>query len=332
MPLLFTVCLAVGAFIVTLLSTPFLIKSAFAKSITGRDVNKPGKPVVAEMGGFALFLGVACALSLAALVFTFADGDSHSLTLLLAALAAIAIIALVGVFDDLFKLSWKTKTLTPVLAALPLVAITAGDTTMSLPFLGSINLGLFYTFLLIPVGVTGAANAINMVAGYNGAEAGTGAVISFFLLVIAIQSQSWVAAAILAACFGACLAFLCFNWNPARIFPGDVGTLVIGACIAAGVIIGNMEKFGLILFIPAFFELASTLYYGVLGVKRRALCHNPVIASDGKLSPPRGAEHYTLFYWILSKKPMRETALVLCVIALYALCGAAALAVYYYKL
>ena len=252
--------------------------------------------------------------------------------LLLAALASTAIIALVGVFDDLFKLSWKTKLVTPVLAAFPLVAVKAGSTAMSLPFVGAVDFGLFYTFALIPIGVTGAANAINMVAGYNGVEAGTGAVISFFLLAIAVQSQAWVAAAILAACFGACAAFLFFNWNPARVFPGDVGTLVIGACLAAGVIIGNMEKYGLILFIPAFFELGSTLFYGAQGIKRRALCHNPHIAGDGKLSPPRGAENYTLFYWILSKRPMRETALVVTVLALYAVCGVAALAVYWFKL
>ncbi len=332
MPLIFTLALAFGAFLVTLFSTPFLVRSARRKGIVGRDVNKPGRPEVAEMGGFAIFLGVVCALSLAVLVTTFNDKDSYSLSLLIAALASIAIIALVGVFDDLFKLTWKTKLLTPVLASFPLVAIKAGSTTMSLPFVGAIDLGLFYTFVLIPIGVTGAANAMNMTAGYNGVEAGIGAVISVFLLAIAVSTQNWVAAAILAACFGACLAFLYFNWNPARIFPGDVGTLVIGACIAAGVILGNMEKYGLILFLPAFFELFSTLYYGAQGIKRRALCHDPHIAGDGRLSPPKGAEHYTLFYWILSKKPMRETALVLTVLALYVACGLVALVVYYYKL
>jgi UDP-N-acetylglucosamine--dolichyl-phosphate N-acetylglucosaminephosphotransferase len=332
LPTLFTAALAFGAFLVTLLSTPLLIRSARSKGITGRDVNKTNRPEVANMGGFAVFLGIACALSLFVLVVTFQDRDSHSLSLSLAALASIAIIALVGVFDDLFKLSWKTKLLTPALAALPLVAITAGDTTMTLPFVGWIDVGYAYTFLLIPIGVSGAANAVNMVAGYNGVEAGIGAIMSVFLLAIAVQSGNWVAAAILASCLGACLAFLVFNWNPARVFPGDVGTLVIGACIASAVIIGNMEKYGLILFLPAFFELASTLFYGAQGIKRRALCHNPVIAADGRLSPPKGAEHYTLFYWILSKKPMKETALVVSVLALYALCGVLALAVYFYKL
>ncbi|MEM0475847.1 MAG: hypothetical protein QW343_03565 [Candidatus Norongarragalinales archaeon] len=331
-PLLFTLALAFGAFIVTLFSTPFLVKSALHKGIVGRDVNKPHRPVVAEMGGLAVFLGVACALSLFVLVVTFQDKDSHSLALALAALASIAIIALVGVFDDLFKLSWRTKLVTPMLASLPLVAITAGNTTMSLPFFGAVNLGWFYTFVLIPLGVTGAANAVNMVAGYNGVEAGIGVVVTAFLLVIAVQTQNWVAAAILASCFGACLAFLLFNWNPAKIFPGDVGTLVIGACIAASVIIGNMEKYGVVLFAPAFFELASTIFYGAQGIKRRVLCHNPQIDERGRLSPPRGTEHYTLFYWILSKKPMKETTLVLTVLALYAACGFAALALYYYKI
>ncbi|NYZ77855.1 UDP-N-acetylglucosamine--dolichyl-phosphate N-acetylglucosaminephosphotransferase, partial [Candidatus Micrarchaeota archaeon] len=224
--------LAAVAFAITFIATPFYAKRALAKGISGRDVNKPNRPRVAEMGGLAIFAGVAASISLGILYLTFIDANFTLLTLSLAALAALSLIALIGVFDDLFKLTWKTKALMPLAAALPLVAVKAGETVMNLPFLGDVNFGLFYTFILIPLGVTGAANAFNMSAGYNGLEAGIGFIVSAALLSIAVASGSTAAVVVLAALAGACLAFLKFNWFPARVFPGDVGTLVVGVGIA----------------------------------------------------------------------------------------------------
>ncbi|NYZ77916.1 hypothetical protein H0N96_00760, partial [Candidatus Micrarchaeota archaeon] len=84
--------------------------------------------------------------------------------------------------------------------------------------------------------------------------------------------------------------------------------------------------------IPAFYELAATIYYAFKRVWRRPACHNPVILKDGRLKPPKGAEHYTLFYYLLSKKPIREAGLVKTVYAIYLLFAAIALAVYWLKI
>ncbi|MEW5955542.1 MAG: glycosyl transferase family 4 [Candidatus Micrarchaeota archaeon] len=311
-----------------LILAPLLIRSALKKGLVDRDSNKPGRPTVAAMGGFAVYAGLVLGVLLAVLVISLADHQFQLLVTLLAALLSVSIIALMGAFDDLFKLRWGVKAFLPVFAALPLIAVLAGDTAVSLPFVGAVDLGLFYTFILIPIGVTGAANAVNMSAGYNGLEAGEGAVISVFLLVIALSTGNVAAAVILAALFGACLAFLKFNWNPARVFPGDVGTYVIGGAIAAAVIIGNMEKFGLILFLPAFYELFATVYYKFKKVDRRKTCHNPVL-KGGKIIPPKGAENFTLAFFILGRKPMAESRLVATILLLYAACGCAALALFF---
>ncbi|NYZ75477.1 glycosyl transferase family 4 [Candidatus Micrarchaeota archaeon] len=316
------------AFLAAVIAAPILIASARKKGLMGHDVNKPNRPLVAEMGGFAIFGGLAAGILVGLLAISFYDNQFQLAVFLLAALASIAFIALIGVFDDLFKLSARTKLFLPVIASLPLVAVLAGDTTMSLPFFGDVNLGLFYTFILIPLGITGAANAVNMSAGYNGLEAGIGAVASFFLLVIALSVGSLPAAVILAACLGACLAFLYFNWFPAKVFPGDIGTYTIGCALAAAVILGNMEKFGVIVLIPAFYELAATLYYSLRKVERRKVCHNPVL-KDGKIIPPKGTECFTLAFFILGRKPMTERNLVLSMLALYALFGVIALAVFF---
>lgn len=328
-PFELAVLFAIVSFAITFISTPILVSSATRKKIFGIDANKNSKPKIPYLGGFAVFAGIASSILLSVLYLAFLKNDVQETNLLLASIASITMLALIGIFDDVFKLSWKTKALIPVIGAFPLVAITAGDTAMSLPFFGYVDFGLLYTFVLIPLGVTGAANAVNMAAGYNGVEAGSVAVISAFLLFIALQANAFPAAVILAATLGACLAFLKYNWLPAKIFPGDVGTLALGAAIASAVIIGNMEKYGVILFIPAFYELGATVYYWLKGIERREACHNPVISKDGKLSPPKGAEKYTLFYRILAWKPMTESGLVKTVLILYALCGVLALAVFF---
>ena len=329
MDLLMLFLFAAVSFAITFFSTPVLIASARRKKIFGTDDNKLDKPKIPYMGGLALFAGIASGLLLSFLYLVFLQENRIAVELLFASLAAVTLLALIGVFDDFFKLTWKTKSLLPVIGSFPLVAITAGETVMNVPFVGAVDFGLFYTFILVPLGVTGAANAGNMAAGYNGIEAGSMAVVSAFLLLIAVQANALPSAIILAAALGACLAFLKYNWFPAKVFPGDVGTLVLGAAIASAVIIGNMESYGVILFIPAFYELAATLYYYVKGVERRKACHTPFISKNGFLSPPKGAENYTLFYKILSFKPMREKTLVITVLSLYFLCGMLALALFY---
>lgn len=317
------------SFVTTFLATPILIDSATRKKIFGIDDNKPRRPLVPYSGGFAIYAGIAGGILVAILYSVFLKNDPSELNLMLAALASITMLSLIGIFDDFFKLSWKTKALIPVLGALPLVAITAGSTSLGIPFFGEVDLGLLYTFVLLPLGVTGAANAVNMVAGYNGVEAGTVGVISAFLLFIAVQTGSFPASVILAVTLGACVAFLWFNWFPSKVFPGDVGTLALGAAIASAVIAGNMERYGVILFIPAFYELGATLYYWLKGVERREACHNPLIDREGRLTPPRGTGNYTVFYKLLSWKPMREDSLVKTVMLLYCASGLLALFVFF---
>lgn len=328
--------LALVAFLVASISTfltlPLFIQSALRKNVVGHDVNKHRRPAVANLGGVILFFAFSGAILASILLATFIQKNFMIFTELLAGLSAVSILAVVGLYDDVFRISARMKILLPVLGALPLIAITAGDTTMTLPYLGLVDLGPLYTFLLIPLGVTGAANAVNMTAGYNGLEAGLGAVASFFLLLIAWQAGATTAAVILAALLGACLAFLAFNWNPAKVFPADIGTLAIGGALACAVILGNMEKYGVIVLLPAFYELFATLYYNLKKVRRRQACHSPRIHVDGSLSPPPGAERYSLAYFLLSKKPMREPVLVCVMLGLFALCGVLALAAYWLKI
>jgi UDP-N-acetylglucosamine--dolichyl-phosphate N-acetylglucosaminephosphotransferase len=91
-----------------------------------------------------------------------------------------------------------------------------------------------------------------MLAGYNGLEAGLGIIILSVMGFVAWQSGlGWVS--MLAFCMVfALIAFLKYNWYPAKIFPGDTLTYSVGALIACVAILGNMERIAIILFVPYF--------------------------------------------------------------------------------
>lgn len=323
---------AVISAVTTLLLTPWVIYKAQKLKLVGLDVNKLDKRPVANFGGFAIIGALVISILVSVLIFTFYNKDPKITIFLLASISAILIVSIVGVLDDLFKLRHKAKVILPVAGALPLIAIKAGETIVNLPLIGAVDLGIAYTFIIIPLGITGAANASNMTAGYNGLEAGIGAVIAAALLIIAIQSNALASALILAALLGTCLAFLKFNWTPAKIFPADIGTYAIGTTIAAAAIIGNMEKYAVIAILPAFYELVATVYYELKRVKRREACQSPVLLSEGKITPPKGSEKYTLAFLILATFGNdSEKNLVLKMLLLFAITSSAALLTYVLK-
>jgi UDP-N-acetylglucosamine--dolichyl-phosphate N-acetylglucosaminephosphotransferase len=89
-----------------------------------------------------------------------------------------------------------------------------------------------------------------MLAGFNGLEVGMGIVAMGCLAIIAYLIGKITVLVILLAALGALLAALYYNWYPAKVLVGDVGTLSIGAIIGAIVIMGNFEIAGAILLIP----------------------------------------------------------------------------------
>lgn len=281
----------VVSFVVTFLSVPILIRKFSGAKITGKDIHKPGKPEIPEMGGLAvvagLTSGVLCSIALVTL--------SHSslapqlglvpktldLTEIFAALTTILIIAIIGIFDDVVRLRQGVKAILPIFAAIPLVAIGAGISQIYIPFIGSVSLPLIYPILLIPIGIAVITNLTNMYAGFNGMEAGLGLVASAGLLPIAYKSGSIEALILLLALSSALFAFFIYNRFPARIFPGDVGTLTIGATLGSAAILGNFEFAVVLVMIPYIADFAikaknkfpSSGWWGILD-------------KDGKLHSP----------------------------------------------
>ena len=214
-------------------------------------MHKPDQPELPEMGGLAIIAGFGAGILLTLGVASFLHLlPQVDIVILLAALSTILLAGLIGIIDDLIGLRQSVKTLLPLIAALPLMAVRVGQMTMKLPFVGAVNFWIFYPLVLVPLGITGAANAVNMLAGFNGLEVGLGAIAMGSLAIIAASLHESTALILLLSGLGALLGVIYYNWYPARVLVGDVGTLSIGAIIATAVIVGNFEAAGIIVIIP----------------------------------------------------------------------------------
>jgi len=255
--IIFFISFCIAVLTVLLLAPPF-IRRMHEQGLLGKDMNKFTKPPVAELGGVVVFLGFSAGIFISILLATYLQLITIDLMVVLGGFCTIAIITFIGVIDDI--IGWKKGIrqwqhfIIPIIAAIPLICVYAGHTTMVIPILGEINFLIFYPLIIIPLAVTGASNAINMLAGFNGLEAGQGIILTATLTVIAFMSGSIVAVVFGIAMIGALLAFLKFNWFPAKIFGGDSLTLMIGANLAVMSVVGGIEIYGLLITAVFFIE------------------------------------------------------------------------------
>jgi UDP-N-acetylglucosamine--dolichyl-phosphate N-acetylglucosaminephosphotransferase len=247
--------------VLTLFLTKRWIKSAKNANLVGKDMNKPDYPLISRSGG--LIVAIVICFSLLTYIFlktfSFLGIPSSNVIEVFAISATVLLAGFIGFIDDV--LGWKDglsqlqKVLLTIPIALPLTVINAGQSIIQIPLLGNVDLGMLYPLLVVPLGVIGSTNGFNLLAGYNGLETGMGLVIfAVFGLIGIIGGRLWIALIAFIVC--ACLiAFLAFNWYPAKVFPGNSFSYSVGALIATLAILGNMERIAVWLFIPYFLEI-----------------------------------------------------------------------------
>jgi UDP-GlcNAc:undecaprenyl-phosphate GlcNAc-1-phosphate transferase len=206
----------------------------------GRDVHVTPTP---RWGGIAMFggvlAGVAMAYQLPALRLAF---DTNSAEVL-GALLAGALLVGVGVLDDRYDLDALTKFAGQTTAAGVLIIFGVQWSTFWMPFGGGTVLSLGYGqgMLLTVLFTVVLVNAMNFVDGLDGLAAGIGMIaalaVGTFAISLILQygnDPSYYSPALIAAVLGgACVGFLPHNFNPARIFMGDSGSMLIGVLLAA---------------------------------------------------------------------------------------------------
>jgi UDP-N-acetylglucosamine--dolichyl-phosphate N-acetylglucosaminephosphotransferase len=279
--------LFVLAFISTFILTPLLAKKLKEKGIVGVDFHKEEKPRIPEMGGIAILIGFLIAMSLI-------------YSKILVAVLVTSLVGIVGIVD-------RFKKLTPLQKMVSLSAI-------GLLLIHPLNEYNLLYLISIPILFMCACNFTNMLAGFNGLEIGTGAIACLTVAIMAKINYSFESFSLALAMAGSLLAFLYFNKYPAKVFPGDVGTLPIGAVLFSSIAIGGFTVGGFFIFLP--YIIDASLKFISAGIMTRE-SHAPTYILNGKLKVPEKG-YLSLPRLILKIKPMSEKEIVLTIWAIEA--------------
>lgn len=297
------------AFIVTLLATPFVRKLAIEMEIIDKpnEARKQHKYPIAYLGGFAVFLGVMAAIAYS---YTITDGPGGTLEPVpVSIVIGIVAITFTGLADDVWGWDPRLKIAGQLVAAAALAVQDIGtrvaegvlyplfgEPTTVLLTLGPLALqssDVFYWSgtALIAIFVLGGCNAMNLIDGLDGLCSGTAAIMTTALLTIGLlmashasvtdplDSLAGVRIAICMALLGAVLGFLPWNFNPAVIFLGDCGSLLIGYLVVVSILLlgehgdTHLVFAGLIIFALPIMDTS-------LAILRRKLAGVPMSTAD----------------------------------------------------
>ena len=281
------------AAIISCLATP-LVKVLSVK-YGAVDVPKDGRRMhdhpIPRMGGLAIFFGFMASM----LLFVPLDTAKKGM------LAGAVIIVILGVLDDKYALPAKPKFLVQIIAAL--IAVLAGNRieVLSNPNIFSKNLYWELGWLSFPVTVVwivAITNAVNLIDGLDGLACGVSTISSATMLIIAMmRSVNEVDVAVMmAALAGACVGFLPYNLNPAKIFMGDTGATFLGFIMATVSVNGMFKQYTIISFVVPFLMLGLPIFDVCFAVIRR-LSHG-----QSPMQPDRGHVHHRLIDMGFSQK------------------------------
>jgi len=287
------------AFLLTFLATPAVARLNYQRGIVGLDLHKEGRVLVAEMGGLSIFYSL-----LVVLVYHYLLGYHE----LLGVVFGVYMIGTLGIVDWWRRLSPLQK-----ITSFSAVGVFVGFAT-----------GLRAPLVLLGYGLLfmAAVNFTNMLAGFNGLEIGVGAIAALGLAGASYLKGAGASLVLSTALAGALLGFLYYNRYPATVFPGDVGTLVIGATLLPAIALGRLYIPGILVFTP--YALDALLKLFTAGVMTRE-SQSPTSVRDGKLYMPEGS-NLSLPRLFLSRRPMSERDVVLSVWAVEAFFSALAIA------
>lgn len=267
------------SFIIVYLITPNIRYAALRfYVIDKKNHRKIHNKVITKLGGLAIYFGFLGGLMIAT-VFEpgFLKADIFQI---IGLIICSTLMLILGVYDDFQSSGAFTKLLIQTIIALLLIKIGFKLERIFIPGLMDINFGI----LSIPITVLwllGITNAINLIDGLDGLAAGIVAIISlFFCLYGVFLKENFVIFTSLAL-MGSSLAFLKYNFHPAKIFMGDTGSLFLGFVIGClGIYRSKLGNLNNPFFLPAAFTLLLPIMDIVLAVIRRLLRKQHVFSSD----------------------------------------------------
>lgn len=312
------------AFIIAFTSTPIARKLAFQLGAVDvpKDDRRMHKKPIALMGGAAIAVGYLVSVLFSAVlpVKIFTPGRE-----LIGMLAGIAIIAVMGVLDDVKTLRAWVKLLFQLAAAFAVVFIS--DTRIQVvtnPFsdIGYTRFPEAVSYILTILWIVGITNAINLIDGLDGLAAGVSSICSLSLFFVSYLRTDLDPATkiytliITAALAGSTLGFLPYNFNPAKIFMGETGSAFLGFTLGVITIQGGLKTYAAISIAIPLLVLGLPLFDTIFAILRRVTSGKSIMEAD------RGHLHHKLIDMGLSQRQSvvvmytASAALGLCAIVL----------------
>lgn len=265
----------------------------FAVKVGAIDVPRDARRVhdhpIPRMGGLAIFFGFVIAVVL------FVDITREVRGILIGSL----IIVCCGAIDDVVSLRAWVKLIVQIVAAIVAVAHGVVIEVFTNPNIFSPNEWLILGALEIPVTVlwiVGITNSVNLIDGLDGLAVGVSTIAATTMFVVALLVSEANVALILAALMGACLGFMPYNLNPAKIFMGDTGALMLGYVLSTVSVIGMFKFYAVVTFVVPVLALALPLFDTLAAIVRRLL------RGQSPMHPDRGHLHHRLIDMGLTQK------------------------------
>ncbi|XP_040390415.1 UDP-N-acetylglucosamine--dolichyl-phosphate N-acetylglucosaminephosphotransferase isoform X3 [Cygnus olor] len=260
-------------FVATLTLIPAFKERFLAARLFGEDLNKASRQPVPEAQGVisgAVFLIILFCFIPVPFLRCFVENQCAAFPYdefveLIGSLLAICCMIFLGFADDVLNLRWRHKLLLPTMASLPLLMVyftNFGNTTIVVPkpfrvLLGMhLDLGILYYVYMGMLAVF-CTNAINILAGINGIEAGQSLVIAASIIVFNIvelngdyRDDHIFSLYFMIPFFFTTLGLFYHNWYPSQVFVGDTFCYFAGMTFAVVGILGHFSKTMLLFFIP----------------------------------------------------------------------------------
>ena len=273
------------ALIVTYICTP-LVRTLAVKigAIDAPDARKVHQVSIPRLGGLAIYIGYMVSL-------LYSVKDISSVKGLL--IGSVILVA-VGIWDDVKQIGPKTKLLGQIVAALMLPIfdnaihfISIGDHMLYLEYL-SIPLTVFW--------IVGFTNIVNLIDGLDGLAAGISLIACIAICIVTLQMGQVDLACITLALAGAACGFLRYNFNPAKIFMGDTGSMLLGYTMAAISVMGSVKTAATVGLVVPVIVLGLPILDTLFAIVRRRINGRPVF------QPDKGHLHHRLLAMGLTQK------------------------------
>lgn len=265
-----TVIASIIAFLINLILMPSFIKYLNLKGKVVNDNHKPNKPKVPRPGGPLLLLSIV----IGELIVYFITWNLEIVSILLTTTIAF----IIGIIDDFRIMPGWFKPGALILASIPLIIFHIYDNELNVIF-GSVFIPILYIPLIL-ISIPLAGNTVNSIDVFNGVATGFMIITMFPIMISTFLFGDLEILLIEIPFLAALLGFYMFHKYPSKIFPGDSGTLLMGAMYGALAIASKSEIIAIIALLPAIMNSFLFLSSVRKIVEHRELKSRPTILNE----------------------------------------------------